>query len=108
MIEKASRKTIILSDDIRRNFRQPPASPMTTTIFIRLLDEGTEVFRPTEAEILEGGIFKLLPTSDYDPEDEHWEFILGTVVRGVPRKLEGGDVLIAVGLNYNGGSNAVS
>ena len=81
---------------------------MTTTIYIRLLDEGTEVFRPTEAEMLEGDIFKLLPTSDYDPKDEHWEFIPGTVVRGVTQKLEGEDVLLAVSLNCNGGPHPVS
>ncbi len=75
---------------------------MTTTIYIRLLDEGTEIFRPTEAEVLEGDNFKLLPKSDCDTEDEHWEFMPGTVVRGATQKLEGEDVLLAVSLNYDG------
>lgn len=69
------------------------------TIYIRLLDEGTEVFRPAPAELLDEGILKVLPTPDYDPEDERWEFLPGTVVRGVRRTLEGEDVLVAVSLS---------
>ena len=75
------------------------------TIYIRLLDEGTEVLRPTEAEELADGVFKLLPTPDYDPDDEHWEFVPGSVVQSVSRKLDGQDVLVAVSVNYNGGEN---
>jgi len=66
-----------------------------TIIYIRLLDEGTDVFRPTEAELMENGLFKLQPTSNYDPEDECWEFLPGTVVKGEQRKLGGEEVLIA-------------
>ena len=75
------------------------------TIYIRLLDEGTEVLRPTEAEESADGVFKLLPTPDYDPDDEHWEFVPGSVVQSVSRKLDGQDVLVAVSVNYNGGEN---
>lgn len=67
-----------------------------TTIYIRLLDEGTEVFRPTKAYDLGGGVFKVLPSPDYDPEDEKWEFIPGTLVRGEKRQLEHGEVVVAV------------
>lgn len=73
------------------------------TIYIRLLDEGTEVLRPTEAEELADGLFKVLPTPDYDPDDEHWEFRPGSIVQGAPRKLEGETVLVAVNVNYDGG-----
>ena len=72
------------------------------TIYIRLLNEGTEVLRPTEVEELQDGVFKLRPTPDYDPEDEHWEFSPGSLVRGVIRKLEGETVLVAVDMNYDG------
>lgn len=78
------------------------------TIYIRLLEEGTEVWRPTEAEELRDGLFKLLPTPNYDPEDEHWEFGPGSVVRGVSRKVEGDAVLVAVKVNYDGGENDLS
>jgi len=70
-----------------------------TTIYIRLLEEGTEVFRPTSAEPLEGGLLKVLSTPDYDPEDERWEFVPGTVVKGEKRELDGEEVLIAVDVN---------
>jgi len=78
------------------------------TIYIRLLDEGTEVFRPTEAEELAGGLFMLLPTPDYDPDDEHWEFGPGSLVRGVIRQLEGDAVLVAVDVNYDGGESELT
>ncbi|MCF7675232.1 MAG: hypothetical protein K9N23_12735 [Akkermansiaceae bacterium] len=78
------------------------------TIYICLLDEGTEVLRPTEAGELDNGLFKLLPAPGYDPDDEHWEFTLGSVVRGVIRKLEGEAVLVAVSVNYDGGENALT
>lgn len=50
-------------------------------IYIRLLDEGTDVFRPTEVLDLGEGLFRVLPTADYDPEDEKWEFPPGSIVR---------------------------
>jgi hypothetical protein len=78
------------------------------TIYIRLLDEGTDVLRPTQAEELANGLFKLMPTPEYDPDDEKWEFIPGSVVRGVIRKLEDQAVLIAVDINYDGGENELT
>ena len=53
----------------------------TVEIFVRLLDEGTECRRPTRGVSVGGGLFRLLPTSSYDPDDEHWEFPPGTIVR---------------------------
>lgn len=67
----------------------------TTTIYVRLLDEGTEVFRPATAHDLGGGVFKVLPSPDYDPQDEKWEFVPGTLVRCEKRKLEDDEVLVA-------------
>jgi hypothetical protein len=71
------------------------------TIYIRLFDEGTDVLRPTEAEELANGLFKVMPTPGYDPNDEKWEFSPGSIVRGVTRKLNDQDVLIAVDMNYD-------
>jgi hypothetical protein len=51
-------------------------------MYIRLLDEGTEVCRPTEALDLGNGLFKILPTAHYNSENEKWEFLPGSVVRG--------------------------
>lgn len=76
-----------------------------TTIYIRLLDEGTEVFRPTSAEPLGQGVFKVLPTLDYDPHEEKWEFTPGSLVECEKRKLEGDEVLVAVKAHYNAPQN---
>lgn len=40
----------------------------TIELYVRLLNEGNEVFRPTRALDLGDGNFKLLPQTDYDPE----------------------------------------
>lgn len=68
----------------------------TVTIYIRLLGEGTEVVRPTKAEEIDDGIFRVLPTPDYDSEDEHWEFTPGSVVRSEKRAGGDGEFLLAV------------
>lgn len=68
----------------------------TRTVYIELLDEGTPVIRPTEAEAIGGGdSYLLLPTSDYDPEDEHWEFPPGSIVRCVKEVRDGEELLVA-------------
>lgn len=53
----------------------------TVEIYIYLLEEGTDTIRPTQALDLGDGTYKLLPTENYDPEDEIWEFLPGTIVR---------------------------
>jgi hypothetical protein len=50
-------------------------------IYIELLDEGTDTWRPAMAEDLGNGLYKVLPTPDYDPEVETWEFLPGAIVR---------------------------
>jgi hypothetical protein len=65
-------------------------------IYVNLLHEGTPCSRPTQALALGNGLFKLLPTPDCDPDDEHWEFAPGTVVRGLESHREGEPCLLAV------------
>ena len=65
-------------------------------VYIRLLDEGSEAARPTCAVDLGNGLFKILPTPNYDSEDERWEFPPGSVVRCELRNHEGQDYLLAV------------
>jgi hypothetical protein len=65
-------------------------------IYVRLLDEGTEVSRPTEALDLGGGLFKILPTADYSADDESWEFPPGSTVRVEKVKNDSGEYLRAV------------
>ncbi len=67
-----------------------------TTIYVRLLEEGTEAFRPAAAELVGAQLFKLLPTSGYDQEDEIWEFPPGSLVECERRLLGAGEVLVAI------------
>jgi hypothetical protein len=68
----------------------------TIEIYVRLLDEGTECSRPTQALGLGNGLFKVLPTSDYNPADEVWEFPPDSIVRSANRRSEGKAFLLAV------------
>jgi hypothetical protein len=67
----------------------------TTTIYVYLLDEGTDVWRPVEAEHVGGEQYRIL-SANADPEDEHWQFQTGEVVRCETRKLSEGTHLVAV------------
>jgi hypothetical protein len=64
-------------------------------VHVRLLDEGTEVCRPTSGLQLEDGVYRLLATADYNPEHERWEFSPGSVVRCRREKWSGVEVLVA-------------
>jgi hypothetical protein len=66
------------------------------TIYIELFDEGVPCRRPTQAIDLENGTFKVLPTPNYDPENEVWEFLPGSIVRCKIRKDSEGEYLYAV------------
>ena len=71
----------------------------TETTYVHLLDEGTIVMRPTKGVPLGGGVYRLLPTSDYDPDTEQWQFPPGSVVRCLWETREGDNILIAQALN---------
>jgi hypothetical protein len=66
-------------------------------IYVRLLGEGTDVSRPTQALDLGDGLFRLEATPDYDPESESWEFVPGSEVRGEVRASDLGPYLLAMG-----------
>jgi hypothetical protein len=71
--------------------------PIPVLIYVRLLNEGIDaVYRPTTAERLENGLFRLNSTPDYNPEDEEWEFLPGTTVAGRMEDLYEGRVLVAI------------
>lgn len=73
------------------------AAPSTrTTVYVKLLDEGVDVWRPVPAEVLGQRQYRLLPTDNYDPDDEIWEFLPGTAVICEPRKLSDGICLVAI------------
>jgi hypothetical protein len=68
----------------------------TITLYVRLLDEGTNCWRPTQAELVKEGIYRLLPTTNYNPDDESWEFLPGTLVRCQTLMLSEGSKIVAV------------
>jgi hypothetical protein len=43
-------------------------------VYVRLLEEGTGVWRPVRATALPDGTFQLLEPNGYDPKAERWEF----------------------------------
>jgi hypothetical protein len=63
---------------------------------VRLLNDGTEVFRPTRALKLGGGLFKLVASPDYDPHHEIWEHLPGATVRVELHHGVAGDFPLAV------------
>ena len=67
----------------------------TKLIYIPLLDEGVPVVRPTQGESQPEGFFLVLPTVDYDPEDEAWEFLPGSCVKCVEQMHDGECILVA-------------
>jgi hypothetical protein len=67
-----------------------------TTVYVKLLDEGTPVFRPVQAEVLDNLTARLLPIRDYDKNEEEWEFPPGAIVKCEHRIMEGKNVLVAV------------
>ncbi len=67
----------------------------TELVYVRLLYEGTAVLRPTLALALGDDQFELMPTQNYDPDDEVWEFLPGSRVRCVARKCGEDMILVA-------------
>ena len=49
------------------------------TIYVRLLGEGTEVYRPVSA-VRDDGMYYLIAPDGYDANDECWEFPPGSKV----------------------------
>ena len=60
------------------------SSTSSVEIFIPLLNEGTDVLRPTQGLVLGTNEVQVLATADYDPTVEEWEFPPGSKVRCVP------------------------
>jgi hypothetical protein len=65
------------------------------TIYIPLLDEGVDVWRPVDAVWDEGEIYTII--SEKNNETENWGFVTGQKVRCRERLLSGGIYLVAYG-----------
>lgn len=69
----------------------------TIKVYISLLEEGTDTLRPTQAVALGDNVYELLPTPQYDPENETWEFLPGTkVVCEEQDHFMAGKILVAI------------
>lgn len=76
--------------------RQVTKENSIVEIHVRLLGEGTNCSRPTQGVIVGHRLFRLLPTTDYNPDDEHWEFLPGSIVRAKEVRNDDGVYLLAV------------
>src|SRR6266446_6436830 len=66
-------------------------------VYVRLLDEGTDVWRPVRATALPDGTFQLAEPDGYDPEAELWEFPPRARVKCASRRFaDGEEGLVAV------------
>lgn len=62
------------------------SQPMSATIYVLLLDEGTEAWRPVLAERLGGEFYRIQSRA---PSDEVWQFQTGQTVRCISRRFQG-------------------
>jgi len=49
-------------------------------IHIKLLDEGTDCWRPVRAQRLGENKYKIIGIDNYDSDNEKWEFLPGDIV----------------------------
>ncbi|HEV2293587.1 MAG TPA: hypothetical protein VGR35_07010 [Tepidisphaeraceae bacterium] len=65
-------------------------------IYVALLDEGVDVWRPAPAWKIDDSTYIILRPDDYDPDDEKWEFPPGSTVICEPKAITDGTILAAV------------
>jgi hypothetical protein len=66
-------------------------------IFVRVLDEAVDVWRPVQARHRFGNIYRIID-QPYDRDDETWEFGPGEEVICALIDSSGGQILAATGL----------
>jgi len=75
----------------------PQSTNTETVVYVRLLDEGTDVWRPVPARALPDGTFELAEPEGYDPQVERWEFAPHARVKCVAKSFSDGEKgLVAV------------
>ena len=62
-------------------------------VYVALLDEGVDVWRPAAAEHIDADWYRLVGSQ---PDGESWEFRTGQIVRCEARRVSGELVLVAV------------
>jgi hypothetical protein len=76
------------------------AKPKMSNVYVRLLNEGVEVYRPVVASRVSTTTYILGGADLCDPEDEEWEFPPGSLVNVQERILNGDVVLVAMSTTY--------
>lgn len=77
------------------------SNPTLLTVFVRLLDELVDVWRPVQAERTATDTYRLVDVAESDrgsDESEIPEFPIGSIVRCEERPLSGGVCLVAAHL----------
>ena len=64
-------------------------------IYVPLLDEGTDVFRPATGVFVGPDTVRIDTPDGYDPDDEAWEFPPGSEVVCVAELRGGSQILVA-------------
>lgn len=64
-------------------------------IYVYLLNEGTDVWRPVQAEKLSDCLFRIV-SKNPDPGDEKWQFSTGDIVKCEERQLSRTKCLVAI------------
>ena len=64
----------------------------TETIYMPLLHEGADVWRPVQAERISGRCYVVLGPV---PDSEQWQFAPGTIVQARSKELSEGEVLVS-------------
>lgn len=67
----------------------------TETIYVYLLDEGVDCWRPIDAVHEREDTYRIVSVNS-NPEDEHWEFSAGDLVVCERRRFADGEGLVAV------------
>ena len=75
--------------------RRRSAENMKMRIYISLVDEGLDVWRPVDADKIDQDTY-LIPADTRIPKSEEWQFQPGTRVRCEIMNLSGGKALVAV------------
>ncbi len=65
-------------------------------VYVRLLEEGTDVYRPVSAEQISSEVFLL--SRQEVPGDEMWEYSPGTRVKVAMKTLSEGRVPVVIGV----------
>lgn len=76
------------------------------SLYVPLLNEGTDVLRPTTGVFVGPDTIRVEPSADYDPETEEWAFPPGSMVRCNAEFRGGRQILVArsraFDLSHNG------